>query len=101
MKQLGILAFILHYLIALVSLLAFFSVLFSFDVPVLQKTEIITQTKTRLLVDSAIFLALGLSTHWSVFRADRRVQKLFVLLSAVVLILYALNYISTLSPTGQ
>jgi hypothetical protein len=91
LKRLGILVFILHYSIALISILALSAKGFSVEVPLISQCECMDRKTDRLLLDFGFFLTLGLSTHWSVFRADLRVRKLFLLLSAAVVILYAID----------
>jgi hypothetical protein len=91
LKHLGILVFILHYIIALITILALLSREFLLELPLVSEGEFAERTTARLLLDFGFFLTLGLSTHWSVYRADLRVRKLFLLLSAAVFVLYILN----------
>jgi hypothetical protein len=90
LKHLGIIAFVLHYIIALASLLAILSREFSFELP-LSSSELAELTIARLSLNVGFFLALGLATQWSVYRADMRVRRLFLLLSVAVIVLYILN----------
>jgi hypothetical protein len=91
LKHLGIIAFVLHYIIALASLLAILSREFSFELPLISSSELAELTIARLSLNVGFFLALGLATQWSVYRADMRVRRLFLLLSVAVIVLYILN----------
>ncbi len=78
----------IHLIITIVSVAYFLSVTFNFPLPCL---KFVNKDESRLLLDFGFFLTLTAATTWSAYRADQRVQKLFILLSTAVLILYILN----------
>ncbi|HRJ30444.1 MAG TPA: hypothetical protein PLV21_12845 [Cyclobacteriaceae bacterium] len=87
-KHIGIGCAVLHFLIAMFSLAQFASLELNFQIPFGSWHD---QTSLRFFMDFAFFLTISLATGWSAFKADRRVQKLFQLLSVTVLVLYFLN----------
>ena len=87
-KHIGIGCAVLHFLIAMFSLAQFASLELNFQLPFGSWHD---QTPLRFFMDFAFFLTLGLATGWSAYKADRRVQKLFQLLSVTVFVLYFLN----------
>jgi len=87
-KHLGICCAVIHFLIAIFSILQFASIELSIKLPFGQLHD---QTPLRFFMDFSFFLTLGLTSLWSAFKADRRVQKLFLLLSLAVFVLYFLN----------
>ncbi len=87
-KHLGISCTVIHFMIALFSILHFASLELNFDLPFGQFHD---QSALRFFMDFSFFLTLGLATLWSALKADRRVQKLFLLLSFAVFVLYFLN----------